>query len=379
MRTIFRLVIFRLARWGPGRWVLAALLLLIGASFFALTPAAKTANEQLSFLIGGAFFVAFGLFVLVFTIVISRAGRQVKQAQEEGEVRAKQMLAEGTLLPIPPLPKSPPKGATSEDLTRVESYAAQLNAVPWGEQPQVAAGAAGAYDIFNRTVAYTRRITGDWSKLRGPIQTFAGLPLPLCYVGAAEVMARLSFLRGNLYAPAGLRQGLRFTTRAQLHTPLQPDALIIQVRLLAACPAPYWQKLAGQTLELARRVAPRHPRLPVAEAFYHEMRGEYDEALRYLDQVIARPPSPEEAYAALSRKSTILLDQKRYAEAVAIADLMLAQDPNDPWTWHNRSIMLARMGNYTEALASSERALSIMDFGVARKQREYILSKLAEG
>lgn len=377
MRTIFRLVSLRLVQSGPGRWVLAALLLLIGITLFALAPAAKTANEQLSVLIGGGFFVVFGLFVLIFTIVISRAGRHAQKAKEEGEARAEQMLAEGTLLPIPPLPKSSPKGATQEDLTRVESYAAQLNAVPWGAQSQVAE--ADAYDVFNRTVAYTRRITGDWAKLRGPIQTFASLPLPLCYAGAAEVMFRLSFLRGDLYAPAGLRQGLRFTTRAQLHTPLQPDALVIQIKLLAACKQPYWQELAAKTVALAQRVAPNHPRLASSLLFYHEMRGEYDQALYYADRAIADARTPEDAYAALSRKGLILMDQKRYPEALAATDQMLAQDSNDPWNWHNRSIMLARMGNYPEALASSERALSIMDFGVARKQREYILSKLAEG
>lgn len=374
MRTLFRVVSLRLARSARGRWVLAALLLLVGAGLFALLPAAHGTNERLSFLIGGAFFVAFGLFVLIFAILISRG---TAKAMEEGEARAKQMLAEGTLVPIPPLPKSPPKGATPDDLAQVERYAGQLSTIPWGAHPQVAE--TNVYDVFNSTVAYTRRITGDWAQLSGPVQTFANLPLPLAYVGAAEVMFRLSYLRGTTYAPVGLRQGVRFTTRAQLHTPLQPDALVIQIKLLAACRYPYWQELATKTVALAQRAAPNHPRLANSLMFYHRMRGEYDEALRYADQAISHPPSPEEAQVALSSKSLLLMDLKRYPEGIAACDALLAQNPNDPWCWHNRSIMLARMGNYPEALASSERALSIMEFGAARKQRAAILSKLAEG
>lgn len=373
MRTLFRVVSSQLARSGPGRWVLAMLLLLIGAILFALLPAAHGTNEQLSFVIGCGFFVACGLFVLIFTILISR---RTAKAMEQGEARAKQMLAEGTLLPIPPLPQSLPKGATKDDIARVEGYATQLSTVPWGTRPQVAE--SNVYDVFNSTVAYTRRITGDWSQLRGPIQTFANLPLPLCYVGAAEVMFRLSYLRGTTYAPAGLRQGLRFTTRAQLHTPLQPDALVIQIKLLAACKFPYWHELATKAVALAQRAAPNHPRLANSLMFYHRMRGEYDEALRYADQAITHPPSSEEAQVALSSKSLLLMDLKRYPEGIAACDALLALNPNDPWCWHNRSIMLTHMGNYSEALASSERALSIMEFGAARKQREAITSKLAE-
>ena len=189
---------------------------------------------------------------------------------------------------------------------------------------------------------------------------------------------RLAYLRGSTYAPACLQQGLRFATRAQIHTPLQPDALVIQIKLLAACPNSYWQQLATQTLSLAERVAPDHPRLANSRMFYHEMRGEYDQALAAADQAIAAGPQPEDTYAALSRKALILMDMKRYDEAIAVFDQSLAQDAQDPWVWHNKSIALTALDRYDDALAASERALSIMEFGAARSQRERILAKIAE-
>ncbi len=40
---------------------------------------------------------------------------------------------------------------------------------------------------------------------------------------------------------------------------------------------------------------------------------------------------------------------------------------------------IAHLGRYHEALECNQRALSIMDFGMARKQREFILAKIGSG
>ncbi len=358
-----------MARTQPGRWALSALLLAMGAVFLGASFA-SVGQDALGLLIGGIFFLAFGLFVLVFTILIAARTRSVKGASE---ARAKQLLAEGKILPIPPLPAAP-KAASKDDFLRVEGYANELAAIPWGDNPRVPPEQVEV--VFNRAVAVTRRIAGDWSRLSEPIQVFAALPRPYCHIGAAEVMGRLSFLRGSLYAPVGLRQGLRFVTYAQLHTPLQPDSLMIQLKLLSACKVSYWQQLATQALELAQRTAPNHPRLANAVMFYHDMRGEHDEALVWADRAIASGPTSEDVFAALSRKALMLDDLKRYEEALVIYDACLAQDPRDPWVWHNKSRTLTALGRYPEALACNHQALSIMDFGMAHKQREIIMSKM---
>lgn len=369
MRSLFRRTITAMARTQPGRWALSALLLAMGVVFLGASFA-SVGQDALGLLIGGIFFLAFGLFVLVFTILIAARTRSVKGASE---ARAKQLLAEGKILPIPPLPAAP-KAASKDDLLRVEGYANELAAISWGDNPRVPPEQVEV--VFNRAVAVTRRIAGDWSRLSEPIQVFAALPRPYCHIGAAEVMGRLSFLRGSLYAPVGLRQGLRFVTYAQLHTPLQPDSLMIQLKLLSACKAPYWQQLATQALELAQRTAPNHPRLANAVMFYHDMRGEHDEALVWADRDIASGPTPEDVFAALSRKALILDDLKRYEEALVIYDACIAQDPRDPWVWHNKSRTLTALGRYQEALACNQQALSIMDFGMAHKQREIIMAKM---
>jgi hypothetical protein len=186
---------------------LSVALLLMGVAFLLLGVAGGN-KDALAMLIGDIFFLAFGLFVLIFTILI---GRKTKAVTAQGEARAKQLLAEGKMLPIPPLP-APSKSIAPDTLLHIESYANQLNTIPWGDNPRVPADQVAA--LFNQTVATTRRITGDWSRLSEPVQLFAAMPRPWSHVGAAEVMFRLSFVEGRRYAPVGLRQGVRFTTRA---------------------------------------------------------------------------------------------------------------------------------------------------------------------
>jgi tetratricopeptide (TPR) repeat protein len=233
--------------------------------------------------------------------------------------------------------------------------------------------------VFNQTVARVRRIRGDWSKLSEPINTFASLPKPWCYIGAAEVMHRLSYLQGYAFAPAGLRQGLRFVAESQFFEAMQPDALVISTVLLAGAKAKDWLALADQTLDLLRKVAPDHLRLPNAEAMIHLQRGEYEAALACDDRIIANPPSPEEGFAARANRASILWDLKRNDEALEAFRGVLEIDATDAWVWHNMSILLTQMGRLNEALDANTHALNIMDFGVARAQRETILAKINAG
>ncbi|HET8907059.1 MAG TPA: tetratricopeptide repeat protein, partial [Ktedonobacterales bacterium] len=301
---------------------------------------------------------------------------RLRKVTADSEARAKQLLADGKILPLPPLPQQQPQGISPEDLAFVETNANQLQEIPWGDQVACPKGQERA--AFESAMADVEASSGDWSKLGGPVKVFAGLPRPLCHVGAAEVMYRLSYLRGRLYAPVGLRQGLRFALRAQIHTPQQPDALVVQLKLLSASRAAYWQELATKTLDMLRQVAPDHPRLPKAEMTYHEVRGEYDEALVCADRVIALANTPERKGLALGGKATLLMSLKRYDETIPLFREAATLKPGDPWIWHNLSIALTELGRYQEALDCNERALSIMDFGVARNQREILVRKLAE-
>ncbi len=120
-------------------------------------------------------------------------------------------------------------------------------------------------------------------------------------------------------------------------------------------------------------------RMPNAELMIHLRRGEYEAALACDDAIIANPPSPEEAFAARANRASILWDLKRNDEALDAFKGVLEIDPNDAWVWHNMSILLTQMGRLNEALDANTHALDIMEFGVARAQRQTILAKINAG
>ena len=95
-------------------------------------------------------------------------------------------------------------------------------------------------------------MTGDWRTLAEPIDIFVGLPKPLCFVGAAEIMLPLSYLRGDLWGPVGLRKGCA-SSCGHNHDPEQPDGLIIRVKLLTGYASDGWLRLAEETLALAKK------------------------------------------------------------------------------------------------------------------------------
>ncbi|MGZ3664458.1 MAG: tetratricopeptide repeat protein [Ktedonobacterales bacterium] len=358
-----------------GRWILTLLLLGFGAILLIgsfVSPDLEN-DQALSALVGGVVFLALGVALFIFTIRLEFLLAAAARARKVGEARAKELLARGDLLPIPVLPPLP-KGYSQQGVAYVDDYIRQLERIPWGDNPSIPDWEAR--HVFDRTVAQVRGVSGDWDKLAEPVRTFAALPQPFSYIGAAEVMLRLSYLRGYAYVPAGLRQGLRYTTRAQLHTPLQPDALIIQAKLLAGSTSKQWLDLAEKTLTLLRRVAPDHPRLPNAEQALHVQRREYEQALACVERTIARPPTHEEGLAAVASKGSLLTDLQRYDEALAVYDEYLAHDAKNPWVWHNTSITYFKRGRYDEALRCNDRALALMEFGAARSMRQSILAKL---
>lgn len=375
MRGLITRTLRLLVRFRVGRWMVTLLFLAIGL-ILVLDPTAAD-QDVTTTLVEGGFVLLCGLALLIFTILIEVRLRKAAAAKKASLARAEELVASGKVLAIPALPKTLPQGASADDLFTVEQYAVRMADLPWGAQPKVAA-VEEAYPLFNRTVGRVRGVTGMWSELSEPIDISASLPKPLCYVGAAEIMYKLSYLRGTIWAPVGLRQGLRFIARAQYFDPEQPDALVARVNLLTGYPGEQWLKLAEETLAILKRVAPEHPRLPDAESNILVRRNRLDEAMACIEQTLAHPPTPEEEHVALSRKARNLDRMKQPEEALAAYDVVNERYPQDPWAWHNKSLLLINLNRLDDAWAANQRALSLMTFNNALKTRENILAKFAE-
>lgn len=63
-----------------------------------------------------------------------------------------------------------------------------------------------------------------------------------------------------------------------------------------------------------------------------------------------------------------------YEESLGLFHEVVKIDPNDPWAWHNMSWMYLRLKDYTNAGSCNDRALRIMDFGVARNIQKSLIN-----
>jgi tetratricopeptide (TPR) repeat protein len=288
------------------------------------------------------------------------------------------MVKRGYRLPVPDT-ASIPRQVTPQDLQEAEGSARRMALQPWGQRPSVPAEEAHA--LFDHTVAVVRRVRGNWDAFQAPAATFLSLPDPWSRIGGAEIVYRLSYLQWRIYAPQGLRFALGQINTVLQEYPLQPDALVMRVKLLAGSPARQWLLLAQESLDLLKYCAPKHPRIPDAEASVRIQQGNNVAALQCLDRAIAVAPSEEERFVAYATKAAVLADLgqgdvKRLEQAAQAYDQVLAIDPRDPWTWHNKSVVLQQLGRYQEALDCNTRALEIMDFGTAQDMRKAILRHL---
>lgn len=325
-----------------GRWILGVVFTLLGAACVTLAVVTPDSTQQIGFAIGAGFFLLLAGIVWVSMVMIRR---RLHSIADESAAYTKQLIAEGKLLPVPAAPANLPQGVTPEDVANVEGYVKRMRAIPWGQNPSV-----NEYDapiVFQQALEETLTNSGRWDLLlSGPVMVFAGLPRPWCHIGAAEVMYRLSFLRGAAFAPAGLRQGLFFAVHAQVRQPRQPDALIAQLELLSALRAPTWQERATKTRDMLHRNAPHHPHLAQVEMTYHRRRGEDEQALECADLALNHPVSPAIAANILDGKAGILMALNRYDEAVGAFQAALSRKPNDPWIWHNLSRTHTELGRY---------------------------------
>ncbi len=198
--------------------------------------------------------------LLVWSIIA--AGKE-KQAQEASKSRMEQLQSSGLLLPVPALPPMP-AWMSREDMFRAEELARTMSHVAWGERPQFSD--AEMWQVFDHAMGLLRQAEGgDRHALDDATKLLMVTPPPCCYIGGAEIMLRLAHRQGDEYYAILLLHGLQLIARAQYHDPLQPEALLARIRLLAAGGSREWLALAGQTLTLLKQVAPGHPGIPEAE------------------------------------------------------------------------------------------------------------------
>lgn len=280
---------------------------------------------------------------------------------------------------VPPLPKNliqiTDRQTVRISAANVKQHIAELRQLPWG---QAAGGSPHeSQNVYNQAIAICSEAQGEHQKLAPAIELFLQCPPPLAYSGAAEILQRLSFLRNRDYIALGLREAGRYTSLAIASDPASADAWIERMRVFSLGRDRVWNRIAQYAFEQARKLAPDHPRLALAEASFYRSEGMATQREAALLTALDMVPTKPERRGVMDSLALLYLEQNRLDESIAMFQRATDEFPDtSAWLWHNYSVALNKAKRYQEALVCSDRALSFYKFPVALAMNIALRKKL---
>jgi tetratricopeptide (TPR) repeat protein len=253
----------------------------------------------------------------------------------------------------------------SNELTRaIEQLAAQL------EPPPDHAITDDVREHFYAAMDKANMYRGDPQPLVEALRLFWQTPsAPLFYAGVAYVHSLAAYVQNVAYSKVGLNIAREWLQRAQQITPNLTEPLIVQA-FISIRDSQYRE--ARQTLERLQTAG--------ADSFYFftarmelcSFGSRADREAAYQIAVARATNESQLVYVhnkAARYCSPFLEDRK----ALSLYQKILAITPEDPWVWHNMSIIYYRWSNLPKAWKCNKEALRIMDFGNAKSMRKRII------
>jgi tetratricopeptide (TPR) repeat protein len=160
------------------------------------------------------------------------------------------------------------------------------------------------------------------------------------------------FLLGSIEGQLGhLDEAAKHLSLAVKANPRSPDALTGYAKVLLE------QKRSADAVEMLTRALSLRPQNPMALVLRGQSfaaLGKTEDALRDFTRALQLDPHS----SALHHYAYLLLDAKRFAEAVAALDAALAVTPDNPELRYAHGYALQQIGRLDEALASYEKTLA---------------------
>lgn len=113
---------------------------------------------------------------------------------------------------------------------------------------------------------------------------------------------------------------------------------------------------AERTLSLAEKLHPEDAQPPFYRGLLYERQGQLDRALEAFEESLQRDP---DSIYTLNNKGNVLIDLKRFDEALACFDAILRRTQTYPLAYYNRACVFARQGKVKEAVWSLQDAMQL--------------------
>lgn len=110
----------------------------------------------------------------------------------------------------------------------------------------------------------------------------------------------------------------------------------------------------------------------LTEMNYWRRRGDKRQYLQWTQQAMKSANNKMRQAYVLNSLANLYLEDKMYEKSIKTFKKVIKLDPDDPWAWHNMSVIFVELKQFKEADQCNKNALSIMDFGAARQIEQEI-------
>jgi tetratricopeptide (TPR) repeat protein len=218
---------------------------------------------------------------------------------------------------------------------------------------------------------------GDPKTLGEALRTFrTGDSRPYAFAGVAYTLLAAAREPDGSYARAGLDAAMTWLEQAQ-----ELEADVVAINVIEAFIYIYGVRYddARLVLDYLAGQEPNNDYLLLAEVQYWQRQRDVTQAVEWYQKAIQAASSVPQRLRLRSQLGDCYLEFGYNEEALAVYQEALHFDKENPWLWHNLSVVHWHQEKYEEAVRCNKRALALLELPQARQMENALIEKMDSG
>lgn len=186
------------------------------------------------------------------------------------------------------------------------------------------------------------------------------------YYAMARAIRSLGFIRGDLYIPEHITESLFYLDKALLNAKGEIEAKIYSLKILNLLT----QNKEPDAIANLLILNGKHPKsLYTYKSGYRIalLQKKFDVAEKWIRAAEPLSKTNSEKGDYFQAMYDLYSKQNKFKEAISYQEKLIQLEPKNPWMLHNLAILYLDSGNFEKCIELEKKALSISEFGMAKK------------
>lgn len=249
---------------------------------------------------------------------------------------------------------------------RIDQLVQVLNQKTW---PKTNTITPQAREMFLAGLDAANTYSGNFDDLLDPLQGFFQIGvLSYALAGSARILSLAAFIGDDRFDPDGLQKAQDLIRTANRFSPGQPEIELVEAGL--------WINLkqypnARQVLDRISKADFMNIHLCLVEMSYWS-NFDIAQSEAWFRRANSLNVSVLQRAILFNRMARQYLVSERYDQALDLYWKTAEMTPQDPWVWHNMSVIYLRQNKLVDSFYANQNALHLMDFAAAREIHDYL-------